>query len=110
LPDYVLESNALDAGASADVTAALATYGTLGSNTTPQEQNAKTELAADTSLFILTPVPNSEVPLIDGPPQEMWVTTPEGGAAFLYLLLAGASCFGAMFFNARNRFGNRLSA
>jgi hypothetical protein len=45
-----------------------------------------------------------------GEPQEMWGSVPEGGAAFMYLLLAGASCFGAMFFGARNRLGNRASA
>jgi len=37
--------------------------------------------------------------------QEMWGLTPvpEGGAALLYLLLAGGSCFGAMFFRSRNQ-------
>jgi hypothetical protein len=36
--------------------------------------------------------------------------TPEGGAVLLYLVLAGASCFGAMFFISRNRFGICASA
>jgi len=31
---------------------------------------------------------------------------PEGGAAFLYLLLAGATCFGVMFLSSRNRSAN----
>jgi hypothetical protein len=35
---------------------------------------------------------------------------PEGGAALLYLLLAGGACFGAMFFIPRNRFANLASA
>jgi hypothetical protein len=35
---------------------------------------------------------------------------PEGGAPFLYLLLAGAACFGAMFFSPRNGFRSRASA
>ena len=34
---------------------------------------------------------------------------PEGGAALLYVLLAGGACFGAMFFS-RNRFANLASA
>jgi len=35
--------------------------------------------------------------------QEMWgeVAVPEGGAALMYLLLAGVSCFGAMFLRSR---------
>ena len=37
------------------------------------------------------------------------VSVPEGGAAGLYLLLAGGACFGAMFFS-RNRFANLASA
>ena len=34
----------------------------------------------------------------------------EGGAAVLYLLLAGGACFGAMFFFSRNRFANLTPA
>lgn len=34
---------------------------------------------------------------------EMFQLVPEGGAALLYLLLAGVSCFGAMFFRSRNQ-------
>jgi len=45
-----------------------------------------------------------------GRPQEMWSTVPEGGAASIFLLLAGASCFGAMFFKYRNQAGNRETA
>jgi hypothetical protein len=37
-------------------------------------------------------------------------TVPEGGAALLYLLLAGGACFGGMFFIPRNRFANLASA
>lgn len=50
------------------------------------------------NLWIYTPSPN------DGP-QEMWslVAVAEGGTALMYLLLAGASCFGAMFFRSRNQ-------
>ena len=42
--------------------------------------------------------------------QEVWIDVPEGGAAFLYLLLAGGICFGAMFLNRRNRFASLASA
>jgi len=37
-------------------------------------------------------------------------SVPEGGAALLYLLLAGGACFGAMFLVPRNRFANLASA
>ena len=37
-------------------------------------------------------------------------TVPEGGASWLYLLPAGAACFGAMFFFRRNRFANLAAA
>jgi hypothetical protein len=59
-------------------------------------------------LWIYTPSPIETDGT--GEPQEMWGSVPEGGAAFMYLLLAGASCFGVMFFGARNRLGNRASA
>jgi hypothetical protein len=36
-------------------------------------------------------------------------SVPEGGAALLYMLLAGGACFGVMFFS-RNRFANLVSA
>ena len=42
--------------------------------------------------------------------QEFFQYVPEGGAALLYLLLAGASCFGAMFFHSRNRVSRPRSA
>jgi hypothetical protein len=55
------------------------------------------------SIFVLTPSPN-------GGGQELLVQTadsavqvPEGGAALLYLLLAGAACFGAMKSGFRGR-------
>jgi hypothetical protein len=38
------------------------------------------------------------------------VSAPEGGASLLYLLLAGAACFGALFLSPRNRLGDRTSA
>jgi hypothetical protein len=38
------------------------------------------------------------------------ILAPEGGAAFLYLLLAAGSCFGAMFLISRNKFANLVAA
>ncbi|MGA9670823.1 MAG: hypothetical protein WBQ94_16550 [Terracidiphilus sp.] len=58
-------------------------------------------LATLTNLWILTPAN-----LGPGEPQEMWtegLSVPEGGATFLFLFLAGATCFGAMFFKYRQR-------
>ena len=51
-----------------------------------------TYLAQYPNLWILTPNPKS------GTQQELWTSVPEGGAALLYLLLAGLACFGAMKF------------
>jgi hypothetical protein len=38
------------------------------------------------------------------------VNAPEGGASWLYLLLAGAVCFGAILFGSRDGLGSRTSA
>jgi hypothetical protein len=59
-------------------------------------------------LWIYTPNPIETDGI--GEPQEMWGSVPEGGTAFMYLLLAGVSCFGAVFFGGRNRLGNRASS
>jgi len=59
------------------------------------------------NLWILTPDPHPGPP--NDPGQEMWIKSPEGGAALLYLLMAGLACFGAMKFNAKNLMGNRLA-
>lgn len=89
----------LDAGSSEDI---LWAENYVGSN-------AAGVLAADTNLTLYTPSPLSAS-------QEFWVdpkettTVPEGGAALLYLLLAGAACFGAMVLSPRKRFGSRASA
>jgi hypothetical protein len=56
------------------------------------------------NLVIYTPIAGSQS--AGGLPQEMW-TVPEGGAALMYLLLAGVSCFGAMFFRSRNQIAVR---
>lgn len=63
-------------------------------------------LSQYTNLWIYTPNP-----LIGaGEPQEMWGTVPEGGAAVLYLLLAGIACFGAMRVSSRNQSGRGKTA
>lgn len=75
-------------------------------------------LAQFSNLWILTPVKGSQNPLADGNPQEFWIAdgslpninVPEGGAALLYLLLAGFSCFGAMFIRSRIQLRNRETA
>jgi hypothetical protein len=81
--------------------------GTIGglSNTAAQAL-----LSQFSNLWILTPVAGSENPSGDGTPQEMWVSAPEGGAAILYLLLAGITCFGAMYRSRRRQAVGRLAA
>lgn len=69
--------------------------------------NAQAYLATLKNLWILTP--NPEGP---GEPQEMWtegLSVPEGGAALMYLLLAAASCFGAMFLSSRKQVAGRVT-
>jgi hypothetical protein len=59
-------------------------------------------LATLTNLWILTPNPKTGVG--SGEAQEMWtegLTVPEGGAALLYLMLAGLACFGTMFYSRK---------
>jgi hypothetical protein len=64
-------------------------------------------LSQYTNLVIYTPTsPFGST----GRPQEMWGTVPEGGAAFMFLLMAGASCFGGMFFKYRSQVVNRETA
>jgi hypothetical protein len=96
--------NGLDAKATALVAAVEAAF-------SGNVSKATTYLATLTNLWILTPDPLTGVG--SGEPQEMWtegLKVPEGGAAFMFLLLAGASCFGAMFFKYRSRPGNREAA
>ena len=63
------------------------------------------------NLWILTPSP-----YVSSSAQEFWAPggpsyhVPEGGSALLYLLLAGASCIGAMKFSYRNRSGRHTVA
>jgi len=62
------------------------------------------------NLWILTPTSGQGGS--NGPPQEFWanIATPEGGAPLMYLLLAGCSCFGGMFFSSRSKLRNRGTA
>jgi hypothetical protein len=75
-----------------------------GANTSTSAQliAAESTLSLKTNLWILTPNPKNGPP--NDPGQEMAILVPEGGAALLYLLLAGAACFGAMVVSSRNRF------
>ncbi len=96
----------ISANAAALVTYVLGIYG-------GDSQQAALNYLNDLNLWILTPSPN------DGP-QEMWalgttpnvmpLKTPEGGSALLYMLLAGFTCFGAMFFKSRNQPRNSETA
>jgi hypothetical protein len=92
------------------VTVAEAPFG--GSSGIGQSSSAAiSALGADTTLWVLTPILGTQS--TGGRPQEMWtdpMSVPEGGAALLYLLLAGGVCFGAMFLSRRNRFANLASA
>jgi hypothetical protein len=72
--------------------------------------SAQAYLASLTNLWILTPNPMGQ-----GEPQEMWtaavsLSVPEGGAAFMYLLLAGVTCFGAMLLRSKRQFPNAAGA
>jgi len=87
----------LDAKATALVTAVESAF-------SGNVSKATTYLATLTNLWILTPDPLTGVG--KGEPQEMWtenLNVPEGGAALMFLLLAGVSCFGAMFLKHRNQ-------
>jgi hypothetical protein len=89
--NYSFDGVSLDANAVALLKAVLGT----------SSSTLLSQLAKDTNLWIMTPTsggPNS--------PQEMWVETPEGGAALMYLLLAALACYGAMFLRNRNRFAS----
>jgi hypothetical protein len=78
--------------------------GVFGSSTS----TAEAYLSSLKNLWILTP--DSKTLLGPG---EMWtegLSMPEGGAALLYLMLAGFTCFGAMFFKARERAKERVKS
>jgi hypothetical protein len=55
------------------------------------------------NLWLYVPINGSQSQ--GGQPQEMWgnVAVPEGGDAWMYLLLAGVTCFGAMFYSRSQR-------
>jgi hypothetical protein len=69
---------------------------------------AKAYMNSMSSLWILTP---SQLGPLE--PQEMWTESlmvPEGGAALLYLLIAGISCFGGIFTQKRGLQAKRVMA
>jgi hypothetical protein len=92
----------LDSTAKSLVSYVEGLFGVGSGSTSAQITAATNYLASLTDLWVLTPNPLTGVG--SGEPQEMWtIAVPEGGAALMYLLLAGLSCFGAMFINARRR-------
>jgi hypothetical protein len=66
---------------------------------------ANKALAADANLDTLASISGTQ-PRGEGLPQEMWIISPKGGAAIIYLMLAGSTCFIAMFLTSRNRLAN----
>lgn len=87
--------NGLDSNATNLVKALKSAFGSSISK-------AEAYLSGMTNLWILTPNPKTGVG--SGEPQEMWtegLSVPEGGAALLYLLLAGCACFGTMFYSRK---------
>jgi len=73
-------------------------------------QNAVAEVGGSWGSVSLSTFANLwlYVPTPQNGSQEMWsnVAVAEGGTAFLYLLLAGLSCLGAIFFRRSNRSAN----
>jgi hypothetical protein len=56
------------------------------------------------NVLILTPTVNGQTCTAGGcREQEFFEVVPEGGGTFGYLLLAGLSCFGAMFMRSRRQ-------
>jgi hypothetical protein len=118
--NYSLSGYPLDPAAVGYITSALTAYGPFGQG--DDTTAANTALAADTNLWVLTPISGTQS--TGGPPQEMWIqvsnsspdytplfsNVPEGGTALTYLLLAGATCFGAVYFNSRSRLGRAETA
>jgi hypothetical protein len=107
-PNTTVPFSSLDAGAQALVNEMLALYGPLGSDT---DAAAIAELESS-SLWLYTPTGAYINPAGDPFPQEFIgnVSVPEGGAALLYLLLAGTTCFGALFMNKRRPAVKRVAA
>jgi hypothetical protein len=96
-------SSVLDANSTDLVKALEAIFGNSKSSA------AQTYLQSLKNLWILTPQSVTGLG-----PGEMWteggISMPEGGAALLYLLLAGFTCFGALFIKARQQSSVRARA
>ncbi len=86
--------------------------GTYSFNTTAT-QAALDELT-NSSLWLYTPTGQNIQPAGDPFPQEfignVAVSVPEGGSAFMYLLMAGSFCFGAVFFNRKRQLAKGIAA
>jgi hypothetical protein len=68
-------------------------------------KNLPLALVACATLLAISPAALAASPGVS--PAVIHVSAPEGGASLLYLLLAGAACFGAMLYSSRNQFGGR---
>lgn len=113
-PNVAVPLSDLDSGAQALVANMLALYGPFGSSS-DADAAAIAELEAS-SLWLYTPTGKDISPAQDASyfPQEfvgnVAVAAPEGGAPLAYLLLAGAACFGAMFFGFRRQPAKQIAA
>jgi hypothetical protein len=119
-PNTTVPFTSLDAGAQALVDEMLSMYGPFGS-ASDTDQSAIAELEGS-SLWLYTPTGQDITPASDAQylPQEFVgnvavvdpppVAAPEGGAPLMYLLLAGAACFGAMYFRFRSQPVRQLAA
>jgi hypothetical protein len=101
----VVPWSSLDSTAKSYVNQMLTLYGSFGASS--GDSAALAELSGS-SLWIYTPTGSGITPANDPFPQEFIgnvavLPVPEGGAALMYLLLAGISCFGAMFLNLRRQ-------
>jgi hypothetical protein len=80
----------------------IALYGSFSAGSDGSAALAELE---NSSLWLYTPTGAGIIPTSDPFPQEFVgnVAVPEGGASFMFMLLAGGSCFGAMFFKRRKQ-------
>jgi len=80
----------------------IALYGSLSGGSDGSAALAELE---SSSLWLYTPTGAGITPVGDPFPQEFVgnVAVPEGGATFMFMLLAGGSCFGAMFYKHRKQ-------
>ncbi len=114
------------AGGGADVAACNAIFGSgnnCGSTTVTNgllSLSYNKNLSAYANFLIISPLGANGLVCTPGmgggtgsnscPAQEFFQLVPEGGTALMYLMLAGVSCFGAMFFRSRSQRVNPRTA